>query len=659
MRIFVTKLNQQGTGLVYSALVGAPGGQHAASGTIEPFVRRHITATAAGIALDRLGQAIVTGWTTATDFPLVNAQQSILASSPLRGTMDAGGHWTPLGSPAGLDPQIVRHAIDGTVYALGGARGPRLSRLFKSADGGRTWAELNVSALGFVSRLSVDPNNASVLYTEGFKSIDSGASWTALGEVLASAPRARPGAPNILYGVKREGGFASSDRVRKSVDGGATWTDSSNGIASVPFRVFGDIEISPSSPNVMYVYRFDSLCASVDGGASWTERTIPPTGLDQLAVDRAQSSTLWAASVDGVYKSTDGGVTWVQSLGGRKSAIAAATPTTIYAADEPGQNQPVYRSTDAGMSWQLVFRGGANGLSVNPADPAQVIAVTTNGMDAFVFTLAADGSAIVYGDYLGGGEADDCGVAVAVAPDGGVVIAGRTASGDFPVSSALQPANAGGLDAMIAKLRFPQPLMSVDEPVEGATVFERFRITGWAVDRGAAADAGIDAVHIWAIPDGGGAATFVTAVAPAGARPDIAAWLGPQFEASGFGAQVSGLAPGGYTFAIFAHSSVTGTFAPPVLRHIQIARGVLLSIDRPTAGSTTYWVSPSAAGRSTGARRPTTALTRCTSGRIPTRDPDRRRFSSASRPRVRHGPMSARSSAADSRARGSPSRSRP
>lgn len=248
---------------------------------------------------------------------------------------------------------------------------------------------------------------------------------------------------------------------------------------------------------------------------------------------------------------------------------------------------------------QAVVTGWTTAADFPVVNPQQAALASPGEQDAFIVALSADATAVVYGTYLGGaaanrsgtylgGAAADRGVGLATTPDGAIVVAGDSFTTDFPVSSARQPANAGGEDAFVVKLRFPQPLLNVDEPAEGATVFQSFKIGGWAVDRGAGSDAGVDGVHIWAYRDGGGAATFIGAPVPFVSRPDVAAWLGPQFGPSGFNAFASSLAPGTYTLAIYAHSSVTNTFAPPVLRRIQVASGVLVNIDTPTAGSTTY-----------------------------------------------------------------------
>jgi hypothetical protein len=71
--------------------------------------------------------------------------------------------------------------------------------------------------------------------------------------------------------------------------------------------------------------------------------------------------------------------------------------------------------------------------------------------DVFVTKLNPTGTALVYSTFLGG-IADDTASSIAVDPAGNAYLCGETNSSNFPVSSPLQAANAGGQDAFVAKL---------------------------------------------------------------------------------------------------------------------------------------------------------------------------------------------------------------
>jgi hypothetical protein len=72
--------------------------------------------------------------------------------------------------------------------------------------------------------------------------------------------------------------------------------------------------------------------------------------------------------------------------------------------------------------------------------------------DVFITKLAADGSTVLYSTFLGGALHDQ-GRALAVNRDGEVFVTGTTASVDFPLQNAVQPAfGGGGGDVFVTKL---------------------------------------------------------------------------------------------------------------------------------------------------------------------------------------------------------------
>jgi hypothetical protein len=73
------------------------------------------------------------------------------------------------------------------------------------------------------------------------------------------------------------------------------------------------------------------------------------------------------------------------------------------------------------------------------------------GLDAFVLSLSADGSAVRFATYLGG-SGDDEALAAAYDAAGVPVVAGAAGSSDFPLRAAAQPDSGGGVDAFVARL---------------------------------------------------------------------------------------------------------------------------------------------------------------------------------------------------------------
>jgi len=127
----------------------------------------------------------------------------------------------------------------------------------------------------------------------------------------------------------------------------------------------------------------------------------------------------------------------------------------------------------------------------------------------------------------------------------------------------------------------------VETPQHDTSVSPRFTIAGWAIDAAAATGTGIDAVHVWAYPQAGGAPLFAGAATLGDARSDVAALYGVQFANAGYHLEVSTLAPGSYTLVLYGHSTVTRAFS--VEQHIRVTIPVpqpLMWVDIPATSAT-------------------------------------------------------------------------
>jgi glucose/arabinose dehydrogenase len=132
----------------------------------------------------------------------------------------------------------------------------------------------------------------------------------------------------------------------------------------------------------------------------------------------------------------------------------------------------------------------------------------------------------------------------------------------------------------------PAPAMSVDAPATGSHVRQPFVIGGWALDLTAGSGTGIDTIHVWAYPTSGAAPIFVGSAPYGGARPDLAAIVGPQFTPSGFGMLARGIPPGRYLLVVFARVVATGAFGIARALDITIDSGAQMAIDAPARNST-------------------------------------------------------------------------
>ena len=246
------------------------------------------------------------------------------------------------------DPETAYVAAMGDLWSEGGERG-----LYKTTDGGKTWRAVLQAPAPDAGRVGcgevvMDPQNPDTIYatlyarrrtpwsfTSGpeasggadrggiFKSVDGGATWAKLTSGLPGATQ-RIGLaihakdPRILYAIVQstEGGTSGIDEVRsrrggvfRSEDGGATWTRR-NALNPRPFY-FSQIRVDPVDAQRVYVLGF-WLHVSEDGGATFREDHFQKVHPDNhaLAIDARNPKRLLLGTDGGVYQSWDAGARW-------------------------------------------------------------------------------------------------------------------------------------------------------------------------------------------------------------------------------------------------------------------------------------------------------------------------------------------------------------
>ena len=180
--------------------------------------------------------------------------------------------------------------------------------VYRSPDGGKTWAHLGLEATGRIARIVVHPQNPDVVWvcSQGhsygpqpergvYKTTDGGKTWTLVLHVDPNTGCSDlvmdPTNPNILFAGfwqieihtwGRESGGPGSG-IFRSLDGGNTWTRlKGNGL---PARDHGKVAlaIAPSNPQHIYALietgdgvpvrgqptESGELWASLDGGNRW------------------------------------------------------------------------------------------------------------------------------------------------------------------------------------------------------------------------------------------------------------------------------------------------------------------------------------------------------------------------------------------------------
>lgn len=331
---------------------------------------------------------------------------------------------------AGTVGSTVMYAVGSGFDWTGGVRTGRNSGIYKSLDGGLTWATQNGGI----------PVQGAGHYAGAFRTIVADPrSCDARGPTAAVCDT---GPLQTLYVTGAGRGSVAGPhpyRVMKSIDGGVNWIDSSTGLPNDLVDASGcpsdnvdgvtPIVMDPSNSAILYIGTFasavDAACnpvsphtasgvyKSTNSGATWTlfSGGLPTYAGStavydtlSLAIDPANPQTLWVSTISAdftvpgeLYKTTNGGATWSVSNAGitgpdvRALLVDPSTPGTIYAASGglgPANPGGVYKSTDGGATWMSMSVGlpasSATALTLDPIDPTILYAGTAGGVYSIV-----------------------------------------------------------------------------------------------------------------------------------------------------------------------------------------------------------------------------------------------------------------------------------
>jgi hypothetical protein len=144
------------------------------------------------------------------------------------------------------------------------------------------------------------------------------------------------------------------------------------------------------------------------------------------------------------------------------------------------------------------------------------------------------------------------------------LLAGGLAPGTYDIAVYAHSTVTGNFDGRVKRVTVTAPLsiprMWIDTPAPNQNTSQNLTIAGWALDVGSSTSSGVDAIHIYAYPAGGGSPIWLGAATYGHARPDVGGAFGAsRFGASGFRLDTT-IAPGTYTLVVFARSSVANTF---------------------------------------------------------------------------------------------------
>jgi DNA-binding beta-propeller fold protein YncE len=280
---------------------------------------------------------------------------------------DAGKMWQR--SEIGLPGQTVVAVVtsptfdrDHTAFVAMGAYGPYGTGIFKTTDGGDTWAMANVglgdlAVFALVPSPSFAQDGAIFALTQRgglYKSTDGGGHWSSLKQratALALAPNFAA-EPIAFLGV---GGDRSDLLV--SADGGSTWKSAAVGLPPDTYLyASGVLSVSPDFTHDRTVFAAlgsHGVWRTTDAGASWQAVNggliSPEADLMAMLVspDFARDRTVFALSRSyRLWRSTDGGSNWqalrTDALGGElPNSLALSPDHVLLAGTDKGRIVPL------------------------------------------------------------------------------------------------------------------------------------------------------------------------------------------------------------------------------------------------------------------------------------------------------------------------------
>ena len=352
-------------------------------------------------------------------------------------TIDSGATWKPIfdSQPISSIGAIAVAPTNHDIIYVGTGEGALRGNItfgdgvYKSTDGGKTWANIGLRDTRQIGALIVDPKNPDI--------------------VLVAAT-------GHAFGANTERG------VFRSTDGGNTWKkvlykDENTGAIEVTF--------DPHDSKIVYAalwqvrrqpWNFASggpgsgLYRSGDGGATWTQlrgNGLPEgiLGRIDLSVSGADSKRVYAmieAEKGGLYRSDDGGQHWSRISEDGRIRQRAWYFSKVYADPKAVDtlyvlNTGMLRSADGGKTWGLVAatHGDHHGLWIDPADPRRIANANDGGASvsldgggtwstqdnqptAQFYHVAVDNR---FPYWVYGAQQDNSNLAVASADDEGVI----------------------------------------------------------------------------------------------------------------------------------------------------------------------------------------------------------------------------------------------
>ena len=347
-----------------------------------------------------------------------NSQRSVGYGDGVYRSDDGGRSWRNVGLKTSehigriaIDPRdsnVVFVAAQGPLWSPGGERG-----LYKTTDGGRTWKQvITISENTGVTDVVIDPANPDTMYAASwqrrrhfytlinggpesaiYKSTDGGNTWARLRSGLPPGDLGRiglsisPANTNVVYATVEASGILSG--VFRSNDRGATWGRTSPSIAQGMY--YGQIVADPKNVDRVYI---PNVIFQVSDDAGRTQRPLGERlkHVDNHAiwVDPNNTDYILVGCDGGVYESFDRGSNWNFKANlpvAQFYDVVVDTALPFYnvyggTQDNNSLGGPAKTRSTAGIvnsDWIATNGGDGFKSQVDPLDPNIIYAESQNG----------------------------------------------------------------------------------------------------------------------------------------------------------------------------------------------------------------------------------------------------------------------------------------
>ncbi len=260
--------------------------------------------------------------------------------------------------------------------------GTKKSGIFRSENGGQTWAE-SKSDFSYVKSIRLDPTDENIIYivaeSKGemalFKTMDGGINWKRLllqrdaNQPIVQDVLVDQKHPNIVYATD------STSGIYKSVDGGEEW----RAVYWGNFPAVAILMDSQDENRLYFATNNQEIYVTGDGGKTF--KTIKTDGpIYSLAVSKFNKGEIYVLWQGGLSKSVDGGQSFqlVPTLLKPKETVANMVIT------DPLDNKIIYvvagkvlyKTENSGETWRaiplknIVWR--VTQFEINPRDNKQI-----------------------------------------------------------------------------------------------------------------------------------------------------------------------------------------------------------------------------------------------------------------------------------------------